>query len=157
MTAPAAAPLRTVAPATSNSAPLAPAPAAAAAAAAAPVPPAGDIAALIASSPDPAAELTHLVLAVAFSAQNAAVQGRILHTVKAEADKMLKDVRSTLLAATADPTHPDGQAGAYDGFTVTQKSGARSISYKDLQANYPEVYDELVTVGNPYFEIKYVH
>ncbi|KMV19717.1 hypothetical protein ACT17_06500 [Mycolicibacterium conceptionense] len=111
---------------------------------------------MIAASPDPAAELTHLVLAVASRAQNAAAQGRILHTVKGETDKVLKAVRATLLAHTADPTHPNGQAGAYDGFIVTQKAGKQQLSYKDLRENYPEVYDELVTVGNPYFEIKYV-
>lgn len=125
--------------------PVAPAPAAVAA----------DPLALVLNAPDPTAELSRLVLAVSSRADTAAHQGQILAAVKGTCELMLKNVRTALLGSVADPSHPDGRPGIYDGFTVTEKAGSRSISYTQLQERHPDVYDEMVRVGNPSLTVSY--
>lgn len=167
--APTAPPLRTVAPtapmpAGGVAAPVTAAPSVAAApapmAAAPTTPPAAagsgvDLIDAIAASDDPAAELTRIVLAVSGRTTSAAAQGRVLHAVKTSCEQMLKSVRAALLSSVVDAAHPNGRPGAYPGFTVTAKSGSRSLSYSDLKELHPDVYDELVTVGDPTLSVTY--
>jgi hypothetical protein len=139
---PTAPPMRSVAPA----APAAPAPVAAAPA---PVLDFNDIAGAIAASPDAAALLSHLVLAVASRAVDAAGQGHILSAVHGTAASMLKAVHEALLASVNEAP------GVYDGFTIYSKNGSRSVDYTRLEAQYPDVYAEIVKVGSPSLAIKY--
>ncbi len=140
-TAPTAPPLHSVAP-TAMGVPLP------AAQAATPLSVA-DMAASIEASADPAAELAHLVVLVSSRSATAARQGQLLSTVRAKCEQTLKSVRIALLAAVID------RPGAYDGFTIIQKSGSRSINYSQLQELYPDVYDELVRVGEPSLAVNY--
>lgn len=142
---PTAAPLRNVvSPAPPIAAPIVP-----------PIPSTADLAAAIAASPDPAAELVLLVHAVAAQSATAAVQGAILHTIKSEADKTLKSVRMALLDSIRDAANPHGRPGVYAGFTVTLSSPPQRISYSALKSEHPDVYDEMVTVGEPSLRVEY--
>lgn len=113
------------------------------------------VAAAIAAAPDPAAELSHLVLAVAAASTSAARQGSVLSTVGDTCRTMLRTVRTALLASVIDAAHPAGRPGIYPGFTVTEKAGARSISYTDLERSHPDVYAELVRIGAPSLVVSY--
>ncbi|CPW92175.1 hypothetical protein [Mycobacteroides abscessus] len=108
-----------------------------------------EIVAFIEASADPAAELAHLVLQVSMRAASAARQGQILSSVKSKCERTLKAVRTTLLTAVTN------SPGVYDGFTVTSKSGARSLNYDHLHERYPDVYAELVTVGAASLSVSY--
>ena len=46
-------------------------------------------------------------------------------------------------------TSVDRVPGAYDGFTVSERTGSRKIDYDTLQAKYPKVYGEVVTEPDP--------
>lgn len=113
------------------------------------------LAELFATAADPAAELAALVVAVAAKSPTAARQGLVLHTVESACKQVLKNVRTALLAAVIDAANPAGRPGVYDGFTITEKAGSRSLSYSDLETSYPDVYAELVTVGNPSLVVSY--
>ena len=147
MTAAAAAP--TTAP-LHNVAPTAPAPTAPTAPASAAVFDTSDVAASIAAFADPAALLSHLVLAVASRSATAAGQGQVLSAVKTTCEAMLKAVREALLASVGETP------GTYDGFTVSATAGNRSLDYDRLEAEYPDVYGELVKIGAPKLIVKYV-
>lgn len=108
-----------------------------------------EIVAFIEASADPAAELAHLVLQVSTRAATAARQGQILSAVRGKCEKTLKAVRVALLAAVTDTP------GAYDGFTVTQKAGSRSLNYDQLEQRYPDVYADLVSVGASTLSVSY--
>lgn len=112
-------------------------------------------AAAIAASADPAAELSHLVLAVAAAAPSAARQGMTLSTVGEACRQMLRNVRAALLASVVDADHPAGRPGVYSGFVVTEKAGARSINYGDLERTHPDVYAEMVRIGAPSLVVSY--
>jgi len=150
MTAPTAPPLRGTAPAaapastttTTTPAPTTPAPT---------VLDPNEIAAAIAASTDPAAFLTHVVLAVAARSATAPEQGVLLGKVQAGCTDMIKRVRVALLAAV------DSTPGAYDGFEVTARAGSRSVDYSRLQDEYPDVYGEVVNVGAPTLVIRYAN
>lgn len=109
----------------------------------------------LSSTADPASALAALVLCAAEKSATAAKQGQVLSTVEAACKQMLKNVRAALLASVVDAAHPDGRPGVYDGFTITAKAGSRSLSYTDLEANYPDVYQELVRVGRPSLVLSY--
>lgn len=128
---------------------LNPAPSAAVAQTPAPVVDLDSLAVRITASADPAALLAQLVQAVAATAPSAARQGLMLSTVKGTCDSTLKLVRNALLDAVGE------QPGNYDGFTITSRAGSRTISYDKLQTRYPDVYSELVTVGDPSLTVKY--
>ncbi|BBX82245.1 hypothetical protein [Mycolicibacterium aubagnense] len=140
---PSAAPMHTIAPLPT----VAPAPA--------PVTPVvispADIVSSICATADPAAVLSHVVLAVAGNASTAARQGQLLAAVKGSCESMLKAVREALLSSVSDAP------GAYDGFTVTASAGSRSLDYGRLEAAYPDVYDELVKVGAAKLNVKFTH
>lgn len=140
-TAPSAPPLR-------GTAPAAAAPAAGKAATIPSLDP-NDIAAAIAASADPAALLTHVVLAVASRAATAPEQGVLLNKVQAGCADMLKRVRVALLAAV------DSTPGAYDGFEVAARAGSRSVDYARLSDEYPDVYAEVVSVSAPTLVVRY--
>lgn len=108
-----------------------------------------EIVAFIEASADPAAELAHLVLQVSTRAATAARQGQILSTVRGKCEKTLKAVRIALFAAVADTP------GVYDGFTITQKAGSRSLNYDQFEQRYPDVYADLVSVGASTLSISY--
>ncbi|MBP2451998.1 MULTISPECIES: hypothetical protein [Mycobacteriaceae] len=111
-----------------------------------------DLAALsdaVASSADPVAVLTQLVLATAARSRSAAEQGRTLSNVNAAISKTLDAVRTALLDSVG------GTAGVYAGFTVTATAGGRQMDYKRLEAEYPDIYDELVTTKSPGRTLKY--
>ena len=139
-TTPSAPPLRGTAPLTSAS-PSRPAPA--------PVLDPTAVAAAIAASADPAAVLTHVVLAVAGRAANAPEQGVLLSKVQAGCADMLKRVRAALLASIGE------NPGTYEGFEVAQRGGSRSVDYARLEEEYPEIYDEVVKIGAPTLVVKY--
>lgn len=125
---------------------------------AAPTAPVADIHAMataIAAAPDPAAELSALVLAVAAASASAASQGSVLSTVGDTCRRMLSTVRTALLASVIDAAYPSGRPGVYPGFTVTEKAGARSISYTDLKKLHPDVYAEMVRIGAPSLVVSY--
>ncbi|AMU28900.1 MULTISPECIES: hypothetical protein [Mycobacteroides] len=105
--------------------------------------------AFIEASADPAAELAHLVLQVSMRAATATRQGQILSSVNSRCAKALKAVRVALLTAVANTP------GVYDGFTVTQKAGARSVKYDLFEERYPDVYAELVSVAAPTLNLSY--
>lgn len=108
-----------------------------------------EIVAFIEASADPAAELAHLVLQVSMRAATATRQGQILSSVNSRCAKALKAVRVALLTAVANTP------GVYDGFTVTQKAGARSVKYDLFEERYPDVYAELVSVAAPTLNLSY--
>ena len=139
------------APAMASNAPVAPMPATAPAA----VPDTAALADAFAASADPGGELAALVTAVAARSRTAAQQGLTLSAVETACKQTLKQIRAALLAAVADTAHPGGRPGVYDGFTVTTKSGSRSLSYSDLEENYPDVYAEMVSVGKPSLVLTY--
>lgn len=138
--APSAPPLRGTSPA------VAPAPAPASAPAAVLDP--DDIAAAIAASADPAALLTHVVMAVAARSATAPAQGALLTKVQSGCADLLKRVRAALLAAV------DSAPGSYEGFEVTARAGSRSVDYTRL-AEHPDVYAEVVRVGAPSLVVRY--
>ena len=143
MTAPTAPPLRGTAPAAASaSTTTTPAPT---------VLDPNEIAAAIAASTDPAAFLTHVVLAVAARSATAPEQAVLLSKVQAGCTDMIKRVRVALLAAV------DSTPGAYDGFEVTARAGSRSVDYSRLQDEYPDVYGEVVNVGAPTLVIRYAN
>lgn len=113
------------------------------------------LAAALSATADPASALASLVLCTAEKSATAAKQGQVLSTVEDACKKMLKNVRAALLASVVDAAHPNGRPGIYDGFTITAKAGSRSLSYSDLEANYPDVYRELVSVGKPSLVLSY--
>ncbi|SID99921.1 Uncharacterised protein [Mycobacteroides abscessus subsp. abscessus] len=108
-----------------------------------------EIVAFIEASADPAAELAHLVLQVSMRAATATRQGQILSSVNSRCAKALKAVRVALLTAVANTP------GVYDGFTVTQKAGARSVKFDLFEERYPDVYAELVSVAAPTLNLSY--
>ncbi|GAS95722.1 MULTISPECIES: hypothetical protein [Mycolicibacterium] len=138
-------------PAVSSNAPVAQVPASAPSA----VPDTAALADAFAASADPGGELAALVTAVAARSRTAAQQGLTLATVEAACKQTLKQIRAALLAAVADTAHPGGRPGVYDGFTVATKAGSRSLSYTDLEENYPDVYAEMVSVGKPSIVLTY--
>ncbi|MFA5709938.1 hypothetical protein [Mycolicibacterium sp.] len=103
----------------------------------------------LAATPDPAAVLSQLVLAVASRSATAAQQGRVLSVVHNACASMIKSVREALLSAV------NKTEGTYAGFTVSTRAGSRSLDYARLETEYPDVYDELVTVGAPSLTVKY--
>ncbi len=142
ISAPTAPPLRGTAPAAATGSP---------APAAGTVLDPNDIAASIAASADPAALLTHVVLAVAARSATAPEQGVLLNKVQAGCADMLKRVRIALLAAV------DSTPGAYDGFEIAARAGSRSVDYDRLSDEYPDVYDEVVKVGAPTLVVRYAN
>ena len=142
MTAPTAPPLRGTAPAAAPEFSPAHAPS---------VLDPNEIAAAIAASTDPAAFLTHVVLAVAARSATAPEQAVLLSKVQAGCTDMIKRVRVALLAAV------DSTPGAYDGFEVTARAGSRSVDYSRLQDEYPDVYGEVVNVGAPTLVVRYAN
>lgn len=107
------------------------------------------IAAAIAGSADPAALLTHLLLAVSARSATAPEQGVLLSKVSDGCADMLKRVRTALLASV------DEAPGSYKGFEVVARSGSRRVDYGRLQEEYPDVFGEVVTVGNPTLVVRY--
>lgn len=142
-TAPAAPPLSATAPVS------APAPVAEAPAVQTPQINPNDLAAAIAGSSDPAALLTHVVLAVAARSATAAEQGSLLNTVQARCTQTLRDIRQTLLTSVSE------KPGAYEGFTVVQRAGARSVDYDRLLAEHPGIYDDVVKTAAPTLIVRY--
>lgn len=142
MTAPTAPPLRGTAPAAAGASSPVHAPS---------VLDPNDIAATIAASADPAALLTHVVLAVAARSATAPAQAVLLGKVQAGCTDMIKRVRVALLAAV------DSTPGAYDGFEVTARAGSRSVDYSRLLDEYPDVYSEVVNVGAPTLIVRYAN
>ncbi|MEN4465432.1 hypothetical protein ABFV47_14365 [Mycolicibacterium fortuitum] len=103
----------------------------------------------VASSADPVAILTQLVLATAARSRSAAEQGRTLSNVNTAISKTLDAVRTALLDSVG------GVAGVYAGFTVTTTAGGRQMNYKRLEEEHPDIYDELVTTKSPGRTLKY--
>lgn len=107
------------------------------------------IAAAIAAADDPAAILTHLLLSVSSRSATAPEQGALLSKVSDGCVDMLKRVRAALLASV------DQRPGAYNGFEVLTRAGSRRVNYERLQEEYPEVFNEVVTVGSPTTVVRY--
>lgn len=107
------------------------------------------IASTIAASDDPAALLTHLLLAVSSRAATAPEQGALLSKVSDGCADMLRRVRSVLLASVGE------QPGAYNGFEVFTRAGSRRVNYERLQKEYPEAFNDVVTVGSPTTVVRY--
>ena len=144
VTAPSAPPLRATAPTTA-----APAPSLAPPVAHTQALDINGIAAAIAGSADPAALLTHILLLVSSRSATAPEQGILLSKVSDGCADMLKRVRVALLTAV------DEAPGSYDGFDVVARSGSRRVDYNRLQDEYPEVFGDVVTVGNPTLVVRY--
>jgi len=107
------------------------------------------VAAAIAGSADPAALMTHLLLLVSSHSATAPEQGVLLSKVSEGCADMLKRVRGALLTAV------DEAPGTYGGFDVVARSGSRRVDYTRLEAEYPDVFNEVVTVGNPTLVVRY--
>lgn len=107
------------------------------------------IAESIASSSDPVALLTYVVLAVASRSASAAEQGVLLSRIQLACSDMSKRVRVALLDSV------NQTPGEYEGFEITARAGSRSVDYERLAESYPDVYGEVVKVGAPSLVVRY--
>lgn len=69
-------------------------------------------------------------------------------TVNGKVDKRTKDISAAIIASV------NGLEGAYDGFTVVKVDGRSSVDIETLSDKYPDIYEKVVSWGNPYLLVR---
>lgn len=69
-------------------------------------------------------------------------------TVNGKVDKRTKDISAAIIASV------NGLEGAYDGFTVVKVDGRSSVDIEMLSDKYPDIYEKVVSWGNPYLLVR---
>ena len=63
-------------------------------------------------------------------------------------DKRTKDISAAIIASV------NGLEGVYDGFTVVKVDGRSSVDIETLSSKYPDIYEKVVSWGNPYLLVR---
>ncbi len=73
---------------------------------------------------------------------------KFTRAVGGKVEKRTKDISAAIIASV------NGLEGAYDGFTVVKVDGRSSVDVETLHSEYPEVYEKVVSWGNPYMLVR---
>lgn len=73
---------------------------------------------------------------------------KFTRAVGGKVEKRTKDISAAIIASV------NGLEGAYDGFTVVKVDGRSSVDVETLSTEYPEVYEKVVSWGNPYLLVR---
>lgn len=82
------------------------------------------------------------------SHQDKPINGFIVYqALRDELQSQYTDTSAEIIAAV------NGEAGKYDGYTVTDQSGRASVDFKKL-SEYPDIYNEVVKWGAPFKTVR---
>jgi len=73
---------------------------------------------------------------------------KFARAVGGKVEKRTKDISAAIIASV------NGLEGSYEGFTVVKVDGRSSVDVETLSTEYPEVYEKVVSWGNPYLLVR---